>query len=209
MASPWPPYCSPVPSPPATRRPVSSRHRRHQRGPPPGDRPPVRGLQGLAARGPGGDRPVPRLHPVVQQVSALTPALPRLLGRLRQGRGPVRLRLGFRCATPATPSAPDRLFLNVCCIFLQLVEESLYEWRNEEVSCCQNCKQALPRTDGLATRKMQSKWSIRVDTNAAVLLLSLELFNKDWYQSSFKGFPIRIIAVHVVCSVLDVQCFGS
>ena len=25
MASPWPPYCSPVPSPPATRRPVSSR----------------------------------------------------------------------------------------------------------------------------------------------------------------------------------------
>ena len=35
--------------------------------------------------------------------------------------------LDFPCATPATPIAPDRLFLNVRCEFFQLVEESLFE----------------------------------------------------------------------------------
>ena len=42
----------------------------------------------------------------------------------------VRLRsllLDFLCATPATPIAPDRLFLNVRCGFFQLVEESHFE----------------------------------------------------------------------------------
>ena len=37
------------------------------------------------------------------------------------------LLLDFPCATPATPIAPDRLFFNVGCAFLQLVEELLIE----------------------------------------------------------------------------------
>ena len=37
------------------------------------------------------------------------------------------LLLDSPCATRATPIALDSLFLNVCCIFLQLVEESLNE----------------------------------------------------------------------------------
>ena len=37
------------------------------------------------------------------------------------------LLLDFLCATPATPIAPDRLFLNVRCGFFQLVEESHFE----------------------------------------------------------------------------------
>ena len=35
------------------------------------------------------------------------------------------LLLEFSCATTGTPSSPDHLFLNVCCVVLQLVKELL------------------------------------------------------------------------------------
>ena len=66
------------------------------------------------------------------------------------------LLLDFSCVTPAMTIGPECLCFNVHCVFLQLVEELLNECRNEEVACCQNCEQALWRTKGWATCKMQS-----------------------------------------------------
>ena len=56
------------------------------------------------------------------------------------------------------------------CGFLQLVEESLFEWRNEDVSCCQSCEQALQRTYGWAPRKLQSMLYLSVHCGDASVL---------------------------------------
>ena len=80
------------------------------------------------------------------------------------------LLLDFPCTTPATPIAQDLLFFNVRFAFLQVVEESLIERRNEDVSCCQSCEQALLRANGWAPRKMQTmRYAIPYCDDASVL----------------------------------------
>ena len=69
------------------------------------------------------------------------------------------LLLDFPCATPTSPIALDLfvwMFAVNFCSWLKNSLSSCIEWRNEDVSCCQSCEQALWLTKWWAPRKMQS-----------------------------------------------------
>ena len=90
-------------------------------------------------------------------------------------------------AAPPPPLPQQQLQLRFA--FLQVVEESLIERRNEDVSCCQSCEQALLRANGWAPRKMQIMQYLTVTTPQFCITHCLECFpSKKCIPELFQDF---------------------